>query len=77
MEGYWNKTALESARNAIRTIAVRHRISEKQVREEMMQAIRAGMLAPDPKSQKQWREIPWSNGEPNAEEFIAWIASKI
>ena len=68
---------LAHARIAIAEIARDHGIAESEVRAEMMAAMRAGMIDPDPEAQKQWREIPWRGEEPTVEEFIAWMALKV
>ena len=64
---------LEIARKSLRETAKANGISEKQMRTEIKEAMRAGMENPDPAVQKQWREIPWRGPEPTVEEFVAWM----
>ena len=77
MGNHFTEASLESARNAIRMIAMSNGVTEAHVREEMMEAMQAGMRDPDPKVRAQWDAIPWSSGKPNVEEFIAWMAEKV
>ena len=77
MIGFFTKEAIESARRSIQMTAVRFGVPEPQVREEMMAAIREGRGSSDPKIRAQWEEIPWSTGEPDVEEFVAWMAMRV
>ena len=72
MKNYISDSEIKSAKKVIRQIALEHGKSEKEVRQEMMLAIKAGMNNPDPSVQQQWASIPWRNQKPTVEEFIAW-----
>ena len=74
MKNYISDSEIKSAKKVIRQIALEHGKSEKEVRQEMMIAITAGMDNPNPLVQRQWADIPWRNSKPTVEEFIAWTA---
>ena len=61
----------------IKKVAKENNISEKEVREEMLKAIRAGRENPDPEVQARWNELFPDGKEPTPEEFIKTIAQYI
>ena len=69
--------AMNCARRSVSKVAEEHGATEQEVREEMMNAIRAGMDNPDPKIRAMWDAIPRSGPELTVEEFIAWVAAHI
>ena len=69
--------ALRKARESIKRIAAENNISDAEVRESILEAMKAGMADPDPEVQAKWKTIPWKNGEPTPEEFIAWNVEQI
>ena len=77
MERTVRTNALDLARQAIHSVAEEHGTTEQEVREEMMNAMRAGMDNPDPKIRAMWDAIPRVGPEPTVEEFIAWAAAHI
>ena len=77
MKNYISKKAIEQAHISIRKIATENGVSEEEVRREMMKAMKEGMSNPNPEVQALWNSIPWRNGEPSVEEFIAWNTEQL
>lgn len=63
--------------NVIKKVAKAHRVSVKEVREEMLKAIRAGRENPDPNVQAMWSRLFPDGKEPTPEEFIRVIAGVV
>lgn len=61
--------------NVIKRVAKAHGVSAKEVREEMLVAIRAGRENPDPKVQAMWNRLFPDGKEPTPEEFILKVAT--
>jgi len=61
----------------IKKVAKAHKISEKEVREEMLKAIRAGRENPDPNVQAMWNKLFPDGRKPTPEEFIKTIADSV
>lgn len=68
---------IEEAQKSIKEIAKKEKISEEEVRNEMLLAIREGMNSTDPTVQKQWRDFKFKGKEPTPEEFIMYMASRV
>ena len=66
----WRKLQM----NVIKKVANAHGVSEKEVREEMLMAIRAGRENLDPNVQAMWNRLFPDGKEPTPEEFIKVIA---
>ena len=63
--------------NVIKRVAKAHGVSAKEVREEMLVAIRAGRENPDPKVQAMWNRLFPDGKEPTPEEFIRVLAGVV
>ena len=59
----------------IKKVAKAHGVSEKEVREEMQKAIRAGRESSDPNAQAMWNRLFPDGKEPTPEEFILKVAT--
>lgn len=63
--------------NVIKRVAKAHGVSVKEVREEMLVAIRAGRENPDQKIQEMWNRLFPDGKEPTPEEFIRVLAGVV
>ncbi len=63
--------------NVIKKVAKAHGVSAKEVREEMLKAIRAGRENPDPNVQAMWNRLFPNGKEPTPEEFIKVVAGVV
>lgn len=63
--------------NVIKKVAKAHGVSAKEVKEEMLVAIRAGRENPDPKVQAMWNRLFPDGKEPTPEEFIRVLAGVV
>lgn len=63
--------------NVIKKVAKAHGVSAKEVRKEMLVAIRAGRENPDPKVQAMWNRLFPDGKEPTPEEFIRVLAGVV
>lgn len=63
--------------NVIKRVAKAHGVSVKEVREEMLVAIRAGRENPDQKIQEMWNRLFPDGKEPTPEEFIRILAGVV
>jgi len=63
--------------NVIKKVAKAHGVSAKEVREEMLKAIRAGRENPDPNVQAMWKRLFPDGKEPTPEEFIRVVAGVV
>ena len=63
--------------NVIKKVAKAHGVSAKEVREEMLVAIRAGRENPDPNVQAMWNRLFPDGKEPTPEEFIRVVAGVV
>ena len=61
----------------IKKVAKAHGVSEKEVREEMQKAIRAGRESSDPNAQAMWNKLFPDGKEPAPEEFIRVLAGEV
>lgn len=63
--------------NVIKRVAKAYGVSVKEVREEILVAIRAGRKNPDPKVQEMWNRLFPDGKEPTPEEFIRVLAGVV
>ena len=63
--------------NVIKRVAKAHGVSAKEVREEMLKAIRAGRENPDPSVQAMWNRLFPNGKEPTPEEFIRVLTGEV
>ncbi len=61
----------------IRQIARENRVSEAEVRADMLEAMNSGRNDPDPAVQKAWEGFCYEGEEPTLEEFILWVSGQI
>ncbi len=59
----------------IERIAKSEKVSEHEVRSQIMLAIRIGMLSQDPDVKNRWNEIPRKGEIPTPKELIAHLVS--
>ena len=77
MKSKLSKAELDRARASILKIANQKGVSEAEVRDGIMEAIRIGMTDPDPEVQAAWGRIPCAGEIPTPEELIAWSAREV
>lgn len=63
--------------NVLKRVAKAHGVTEKEVREEMQKAIRAGRESSDPNAQAMWNRLFPDGKEPTLEEFIRVLAGEV
>lgn len=63
--------------NVLKRVAKAHGVSEKEVREEIKIAIKAGRENPDPQARMMWDKFFPDGKEPTPEEFIKVIAGEV
>ena len=73
----YTKKELELAAGIIKKIALESRVSEKQVRADMKEAMDYGRLNPDPNVRAKWATFQYAGDEPTIEEFILWTTSQV
>ena len=61
----------------IKIIAKENSVSEKEVYNEMLEAINSAKKNPDPKVQMMWSSLFPDSKEPTPEEFIRVIAQEV
>ena len=73
----YTKKELRKATKIIKRIASEHKVTEAQVRADMLEAMQYGRQNPDPAVQERWSEFEYAGNEPTVEEFILWTASLV
>ena len=63
--------------NVLKRVAKAHGVTEKEVRDEMQKAIRAGRESSDPNAKAMWNKLFPDGKEPTPEEFIRVLAGEV
>ncbi|MBQ6481229.1 MAG: hypothetical protein IJI45_08940 [Anaerolineaceae bacterium] len=69
----FTRIELIRASTMIRQLAEEHKVSEDEIREDLIRAMNAGMENPDQVVQKHWKSFYFVGKEPTAEDFLAWV----
>lgn len=68
---------MSKIKRALREVAKREGLSEKQVYDEIQAAIDTGFRSHDPAVQALWEAIPMPCGRPRPEDIIQYCVQKI
>lgn len=72
---------ISKARKAIRILAIRERVTEREIRQEIektiAEALRQAKVREDCETLAQWAKIPFKGQHPTAYELVAYLAEEI
>lgn len=66
-----------NARKIIKKVARMHKVSEEEVREQLLFAMRVAASDPNPAVRARWAAIPKKGETPTVEEFIQYLGKQV
>jgi len=73
----YTQKELIHTKEIIRRVAQAHKVSEAQVRADMMEALNAGKRNQKPAVQARWEAFRDAGTKPALEEYILWIVARL